>query len=95
LHSSASYLAIILRIEQYINRLVAKLFSQLGDTPLHRAVDGGHSEMVKQILLSQVNVDVKNNVSSAICSVSTNTLILNAYVRVELDGSPARLVGWV
>ena len=56
--------------------IVTKLFSQDGDIPLHLAVDGGHSEVVKQLLLSQANLDIKNNVSSAISSVNTITLYL-------------------
>ena len=57
-------------IDRCIDRLVTKLFSQRGYTPLHEAVDGGHSEVVKQLLLSQANMDIENNVSSAISSVS-------------------------
>ena len=81
-------------IDWCINRLATKLFSQDGNTPLHRAVEGGHSEVVKQLLLSQANLDIENNVSSAISSVSTITLyFIN---RVELDGSLDRAVGqWV
>ena len=83
-----------LDIDRCINRLATKLFSQNGDTPLHLAVEGGHSEVVKQLLLSQANLDIKNNVSSAISSVSTITLyFIN---RVEFDGSLDRVVGqWV
>ena len=82
-------------IDRYINRLVTKLFSQLGgNTPLHRAVEGGHSEVVKQLLLSQTNLNIENDVSSAISCASTITLyFIN---RVELDGSLDRTVGqWV
>ena len=61
-------------IDRCINRQVTKLFSQRGNTPLHKAVEGGHSEVVKQLLLSQANVDIENNVSSVISSVSTITL---------------------
>ena len=74
-------------VDRCINRLVTKLFSQDGDTPILLAVEGGHSEVVKQLLLSQANLDIENNVSSAISSVSTITLyFIN---RVELDGSLA------
>ena len=62
-------------IDRCIHGLIIKLFSQLsGNTPLHRAVNGGHSEVVKQLLLSQANLDMENDVSSAISCVSTITL---------------------
>ena len=83
-----------LDIDRCINRQATKLFSQNGDTPLHLAVDGGHFEVVKQLLLSQANLDIENNVSSAISSV--NTITLYFINRVELDWSLDRAVGlWV
>ena len=76
--------------DRCIDRLVTEHFSQLGNTPLHDAVDGGHSEVVKQLLLSQANLDIENNVSS----VSTITLYFIS--RVELDGSLDLVAGqWV
>ena len=59
-----------------IDYIITKLFSQLGNTPLHLAVERGHSEVVKQLLLSQTNLNIVNNVSSAISSVSTITLYI-------------------
>ena len=56
----------------YINslRLVTKLlFSQLGSTPLHLAVYYNQSEVVEQLLLFHANMNIENNVSSAISSV--------------------------
>jgi ankyrin repeat protein len=95
LHSSDSYLAVV-RIEQYINRLDTKLFIQLGNTPLHLAVDGGHSEVVKQLLLAEASMDIKNNVSS----VSTITLyvlviMLESSLMGHLIGQPVRPIGTV
>ena len=58
-------------------KLLSFTFSQLGNTSLHWAVEGGHSEVVKQLLLSQANLDIENNVSSVISSVSTITLYFN------------------
>ena len=43
-----------------------RFFPQLGNTPLHRAVENGHIEVVKELLLSQAKLDIKNNVSTAI-----------------------------
>jgi hypothetical protein len=63
---SDSYLAVV-RVEQQINRLGSTLFSQIGNTPLHLAVDGGHSEVVKQLLLFKVNVDIKSSISHVLC----------------------------
>ena len=84
-------------IGRCINKLVTKFFSQLGNTPLHRAVEGGHSEVVKQLLLSQANVDIENNVSSAISFVSTITLYLMLMLEWNLMGHLiSRSVGqWV
>ena len=59
-----------------IGVLATKPFSQDGNTPLHLAVKGGHSEVVKQLLMSQTNLDMENNVSSAISSASTITLYI-------------------
>ena len=63
----------------HVGALIAKLFLQLGNTPLHQAVDGGHSEVVKRLLLSKANLDIENYVSSAISSVNTisDTLYFN------------------
>ena len=73
--------------------LVTKLFSQLGNTPLHKAVEGGHSEVVKQLLLSQAHVDIENNVSSTISSVSSMiTLYLMLILECNLMG---HLIGWM
>ena len=83
-------------IDRCIDRLVTKLFSQRGYTPLHEAVDGGHSEVVKQLLLSQANVDIENNVSSAHLLCQHNYVRFDTHVRVELDESPDWLVDqWV
>jgi hypothetical protein len=57
--------------------------------------------VVKQLLLSQANMDIKNNVSSdnwdkLPSPLSAQSLVLNAHVRVGLDGSPDWSVGgWV
>ena len=77
--------------------IVTEFFPQLGNTPLHRAVKGGHSEVVKQLLLSQANVDIENNVSSAISSVSTIMLYLMLMLEWNLMGHlMGRSVGqWV
>ena len=48
-----------------------RFFSQLGNTPLQRAVEKGHAEVVRQLLLSQANLGIKNNVSTAISSAQS------------------------
>ena len=49
-----------------------RFFPQLGgNTPLHLAVENGHSEVVKELLLSQAKLDIKNNVSTAISSAQS------------------------
>ena len=53
-----------------------------------------HSEVVKQLLLSQANVDIKNNVSSAISSISTIMLYLMLMLEWYVMGDPVgRSVG--
>ena len=42
---------------------------QLGYTPLHWAVNSGEIEVVRLLLLSQANMEIKNNVSTAISSL--------------------------
>ena len=44
--------------------LTFNIFSQYGRTPLHRASKEGHPELVKLLVQSHANVNVKNNVSS-------------------------------
>ena len=46
-------------------------FPQLGNTPLHRAAEKGHAEVVRQLLLSQAKLDIKDNVSTAISSAQS------------------------
>ena len=48
-----------------------RFFPQLGNTPLHRAAEKGHTEVVKELLLSQAKLDIKNNVSTAISSAQS------------------------
>ena len=48
-----------------------RFFPQLGNTPLHRAVEKGHIEVVKELLLSQAKLDIKSNVSTAISSAQS------------------------
>ena len=52
------------------------IYLQFGDTPLHLAVENGHIEVVRLLLLSQVNVKIKNNVSTAISSLRANHVTL-------------------
>ena len=71
------------------------IYLQSGDTPLHLAVENGHIEVVRLLLLSQVNVKIKNNVSTAISSlraIMLHYLIIMVH-GVKLDRSPGRLVG--
>ena len=49
---------------------------QSGNTPLHDAVRGGHIEVVRLLLLSQANMEIKNNVSTAISSLRANHVTL-------------------
>ena len=68
---------------------------QFGYTSLHRAVSSGHIEVVRLLLLSQANMEIKNNVSTAISSlraIMLHYLIIMVH-GVKLDGSPGRLVG--
>jgi hypothetical protein len=57
--------------------------------------------VVKQLLLAQANVDIDNNVNSdnwdkLPSPLSAQSLVLDAHVRMELDGSPDWSVGgWV
>jgi hypothetical protein len=52
--------------------------------------------VVKQLLLSQVNVDIKNNELYSLPSpLSAQSLVLDAHVRVGLDESPDWSVHWV
>ena len=53
--------------------------------------------MVKQLLLSQANVDIENNVSSAIFSISTITLYLMLMLEWNLMGHliSQSVSGWV
>ena len=77
--------------------IVTELSPQIGNTPLHHAVEGGHSEVMKQLLLFQANVGIENNVSSAIFSVSTITLYLMLMLEWNLTGHQIgqSVSGWV
>ena len=69
--------------------------SEAGYTPLHEAVENGHNEVVRLLLLSRANMEIKNNVSTAISSLRVNHvhyLIIMVH-GVKLDGSPGQLVG--
>ena len=66
--------------------------SQFGNTPLHQAVENGNIEVVRLLLLSQANMKIKNNVSTAISSlraIMLHYLIIMVH-GVKLNGS----AGW-
>ena len=44
--------------------------------PLHQAVENGHIEVVTLLLLSQANMEIKNNVSTVISSLRANHVTL-------------------
>ena len=78
-----------MRVEQQF------ISSQLGNTPLHRAVENRHIEVVKLLLLSQANMEIKNNVSTAISSlraIMLHYLIIMVH-GVKLNGSAGWSVG--
>ena len=65
---------------------------QFGYTPLHWAVSSGHIEAVRLLLLSHANMEIKNNVSTAISSlraIMLHYLIIMVH-GVKLDGSPGQ-----
>ena len=69
-------------------------FSQLGNTPLHWAIKNGRTEVVRLLLLSQANMEIKNNVSTAIFSIKA---IMLHYLMIMVDlNLMGHLVGaWV
>ena len=56
-----------------------RFFPQYGDTPLHLAVEKGHIEVVRQLLLSQAKQDIKNNVSTAISSAQSCSIACSCW----------------
>ena len=80
-----------------ITMVVCIIYQQLGNTPLHDAVYDGHIEVVRLLLLSQANMEIKNNVSTAISSlreIMLHYLIIMVH-GVKVDGSPGQSVsGW-
>ena len=44
---------------------------QYGNTPLHDAINRRQIKVVKQLILSQASLDIKNNVSTAISSAQS------------------------
>ena len=67
---------------------------QRGNTPLHWAVISGQIEVVRLLLLSQANMEIKNNVSTAMSclrAIMLHYLMIMVH-GVKLDESPSRLV---
>ena len=78
-----------------ITMIVCIIFQQFGNTPLHDAVSGGRIEVVRLLLLFQANMEIKNNVSTAISSlreIMLHYLIIMVH-GVKLDGSADWSIG--